>query len=179
MAKRLKRSFNELSSTKGIGDFLRDFQAETDRGTTIVAAAYLDDLLEVMFRKHFAGKSEKLVDTILSENGPLGTFSSRIKLAYCLDLIRDDQFSDLEIVRNIRNEFSHQHADLRFDAQPICDLCDNFHQVAIANSDDEQQQALFEMCRQNRRMKFIGTAVHLACGLMIRINAGEKLDFET
>src|SRR5882724_12017155 len=51
---------------------------------------------------------EKIVDELFEGgNAPLGTFSSRAKLAYTLALISEPEFHDIDLIRRIRNEFAH------------------------------------------------------------------------
>ena len=128
MANRTPKTFDSVA--KCISAFLKEFQAETDRGTALVAAAYLEDLLGAMLRKHFIEHSKE-VDELLEGNGPLGTFSSRITLTYCLGLIRDDQFKDLNTVRKIRNASAHSHQTLDFSREPISNLAANLNQIKL------------------------------------------------
>ena len=166
---RLKKDLdNTIAQARG---FLHEFQAETDRGTTVVAASYLDDLLASMLRRRFIEQA-KIVDTLLDFQGPLGTFSSRIDLTYCLGLIREDQYKDLSIVRRIRNEFAHSHQALTFDSQPVCDLCDNLQQLVLVGRCRDQmppeiQKLLLDQF-QTRREKFTGNVLHLAMGITLR-----------
>ncbi|HET6327076.1 MAG TPA: MltR family transcriptional regulator [Planctomycetaceae bacterium] len=146
-----------------------------------MAAAYLDDLLEVMLREHFAG-GRKVADDLLSGNGPLAPFSARIKLAFSLRLIREDQFNDLERIRKIRNEFAHGHQGVSFDSQPIRDLCDSLDQLNIvkqfeATMSPADREFLVDQFK-SRRERFIGNTVHLAVGLMIRARGDSPLLFE-
>jgi DNA-binding MltR family transcriptional regulator len=169
VAKRRQLGFDSIVGF--VEGFLHEFQAETDRGTIVVASAYLDDLLAGMLRKHFVDEP-KVVDELLDCQGPLGTYSSRISLAYCLGLIRDDQFKDLNTVRKIRNEFAHSHQSLSFAEPPISDLCDNLSQIRLMERlRDEmspQERDILLDRYKTRRQKFIGNTVHLAVGLMVR-----------
>lgn len=169
MARQRQVDFDSM--VKLAAGFLGEFEAETDRGTTVVAAAYLDDLLAGMLRKYLVDEP-KIVDELLDFQGPLGTFSSRISLAYCLGLIRDDQFRDLKTVGKTRNAFAHSHQTLSFDEPPICDFCDNLSQIRLMEQlRDEmspQQRNLLMDRFKTRRQKFIGNTVHLAVGLMLR-----------
>ncbi|MEE8155253.1 MAG: MltR family transcriptional regulator [Phycisphaerales bacterium] len=169
MAKQRQVTFDSMVEL--VDGFLREFEAETDRGTTVVASAYLDDLLAGMLRKYLVDEP-KVVDDLLDFQGPLGTFSSRISLSYCLGLIRDDQFRDLNTVRKIRNDFAHAHQSRSFDDAPICDFCDNLSQIQrMQQLQDEmsprEQDVLIDRYK-TRRQKFIGNTVHLAMGLMVR-----------
>ena len=106
-------------------EFLSEFQKETDRGCALVGAALLDNQLENTLRSFF--KKNKESEELLSANGPLGTFSSRIKLAFCIGAIIDMEYHELEIIRVIRNEFAHGLHGISFETQKIRDLCKNFN----------------------------------------------------
>lgn len=91
------------------------FMAGPDRATAILAAAWLDELLLEALRAHLLPPMSPKLD-ILDQNGPLGTFSSRIEAANRLGLI-DAQFARaLHLVRRIRNDFAHD-----FDADSLAD----------------------------------------------------------
>jgi hypothetical protein len=63
---------------------------------------------------------------LLSNNGPIGTFSARIKIASALAWINSDVEHDLDVVRKVRNDFAHSFDhDLSFDTQSIADKCRN------------------------------------------------------
>jgi mannitol operon repressor len=174
MSKRKLPDIKELVSLSE--EFLREFQNETDRGTALVACAYLDDILCSMLTK-FLVDDKKLVDAMLGHRGPLGTFSSRIDATYLLGLIRRDQFGDLNTIRKIRNEFAHSHGPRSFDFAPISEFCRSFQQIAAAerfraDMSSLQQQILIDRFKSNRE-KFIGNVVHLMTGLMLRASAAK------
>ena len=111
------------SSTLRQAAFL--FEKQTDRGTALVAAAWIDDALEASLRAFFR-QDKEAADKILQPDGPLGSFSSRIKLAYLLGILTPDMLSDLEIIRSIRNDFAHLRENLRFSNQSVRDRCKSF-----------------------------------------------------
>jgi hypothetical protein len=82
----------------------------------------VDDALEACLRASFRDEN-KIADTILRQDGPLGSFSSRIKTAYLLGIITASLYADLEIMRGIRNEFAHVRRSVRFKDQSIKDRC--------------------------------------------------------
>jgi Mannitol repressor len=128
------------------------FTKESDRGTALIAVAWVDDALEACLRAFFRDKNPQLrqvrkranrekqeairfenggggdrhrriVDALLQPDGPLGSFASRIKLAYLLGIITVSLYSDLEIMRKIRNSFAHGRQTVRFSDQSIKDRC--------------------------------------------------------
>ena len=169
LARKRSKNFDSIASL--VNGFLAEFQAETDRGTTVVGAAFLNDILATMLRKHFVD-DPNVVHDLLDFQGPLGTFSSRINLTYSLGLIRNDQFEDLNTVRKIRNAFAHSHQPLSFERPRVCDLRDNLSQIAIIEQFRDQMSAkereILIDKYNTQRERFIGNAVHLAVGLMIR-----------
>jgi hypothetical protein len=126
------------------------FTKESDRGTALIAIAWVDDALETCLRAFFRDQNPQLrqvrkrvnhekairfenggsgdrhrriVDALLQPDGPLGSFASRIKLAYLLGIITVSLYSDLEIMRKIRNSFAHGRQTVRFSDQSIRDRC--------------------------------------------------------
>jgi mannitol operon repressor len=104
--------------------FLAEFQKETDRGAALVGAALIDTRLDAVLRSHLV--DSKAVDELMEGgNAPLGTFSSRIKMAYALGLITELEFDECEIIRRIRNYFAHGVHGLTFQDQKLSALCNN------------------------------------------------------
>lgn len=89
---------------------------ESDRGCVLVGAAILEQRLEDIFRQQFAINqiSNKMQSDLFNSNGPLSTFSSKIKLAHSFGLIDKSVFQDLEAIRKIRNEFAHTSDQVDF-----------------------------------------------------------------
>jgi DNA-binding MltR family transcriptional regulator len=83
------------------------FTKQGDRGTALVATAWLDDALEVRIRAAFR-PDKGTADDVFRPDGPLGSFAARIKIAYLLDLIEPFARKDLDCIRRIRNDFAHR-----------------------------------------------------------------------
>jgi hypothetical protein len=137
--------------------FLAEFQKETDRGAALVGAALIDTRLEAVLRSHFL--EIKAVEELMEGgNAPLGTLSSRIKMAYALGLITELEFSECEIIRRVRNDFAHGVHGLTFRDQKLSALCNNLK----ANTPDGKR---FD---GNPRQLFINSVVHLSLALWYR-----------
>ena len=95
---------------------------ESDRAVVLITAAYLDDALAGLIRSALIDEPA-LVDELLGVDRPLGTFSARIKLAYCLGLISRATLRDLELIRRIRNDFAHSRCILRFGTRGVKERC--------------------------------------------------------
>jgi len=109
---------------KYFSEFLKEFQGETDRGAALVGAALIDDRLGCLLSAHFLDCKE--ADELLKGgNAPLGAFSARIKMAYCLGLITDFEYKECDYIRRVRNEFAHKVHGLTFKDIKVHDLCQN------------------------------------------------------
>ncbi len=102
--------------------FRHELTIESDRGSVLFAASYLDSILEKCLRKKFIG-NKKLLDSLFDFSGPLGTFSGRISIAYSIGLITKNVYHDLHLVRKIRNSFGHSPLILNFENEKIKSQC--------------------------------------------------------
>ncbi|TWU51158.1 hypothetical protein [Rubripirellula reticaptiva] len=95
-------------------DFFAFYANEPPRSAAILVPAKLDALLRDSIERRLIPADNPKDDPLLSSDRALGTFSSRIEIAYRLGLI-DSQFkSALHLLRKIRNEFAHGFDDQDF-----------------------------------------------------------------
>ena len=106
---------------KEFGEFLDDFNKETERGAALAAAAFIDDLLQRILMAFLVNKSsaEKLLSGF---NAPLSSFSARIAAVRALGLLSEVECQECDLVRKVRNEFAHQ-VKMSFDDKKIEGLC--------------------------------------------------------
>lgn len=121
-------------------DFRLSLHQETDRGSALMAAAFLDDRLRGLLAKRLVN-DKKIADRSFDFNGPLGSFSSRIDFSYLLGLIPNNARRDLHLIRAIRNKFAHTAAIINFDHPLIKPSCDSllFHGVNDADCEPGQK----------------------------------------
>jgi hypothetical protein len=117
--KALERHF---SMREALFEFSRLFQdEENDRALAIVGGAFLDTLLENILVE-FLVDDEKEVAELMRYDGPMGTYSGRIRAAYCLGLLRKPARDDLRLVGKIRTRFAHD-LSASFADQQISSWC--------------------------------------------------------
>lgn len=81
--------------------FLKELQDETDRGASILVVSMLDEKLKTVIYDFFI-VCKQTKDILDGYNAPIGTFRSRLNLAYSLGLISDSEYQDCNIIRQIR-----------------------------------------------------------------------------
>ncbi|MFJ6359532.1 hypothetical protein [Pseudarthrobacter oxydans] len=113
-------SFEGVEMQIFVDEFEKELEGQSDRGLVIVGAAGLDVVLEGLLSATLNDEVKR--EAMFGPNGPLGEFSSRIKMAAGLGLISRDERRELELVRRIRNKTAHEvNATLSTDA--LRDLC--------------------------------------------------------
>jgi DNA-binding MltR family transcriptional regulator len=99
---------------------LEELTAATDRGTMIVGGSMLDEILALYIQSRLVD-NPKVINDLIRESGPIGTFSARINLAYGMGLLTEDQFADLHTIREMRNAAAHSSIPIGFDVDSIRD----------------------------------------------------------
>ena len=89
---------------------------ESERACVIVGAANIDALLGDLITKVLI--SVKAKDRICSDDSSFSTFSAKTALAYQMGLIDKHLFSQLNMLRKIRNDFSHQVTGCKLNEPP-------------------------------------------------------------
>ena len=118
--------------------FRATLDEETDRGCALMAAAFLDTELSSLLKRRFVDDPRPVAD-LLRSSGPLGTFSSRIDLAYLLGLIGARVKRDLHLIRKIRNDFAHVHEPLSFESTNIRNRCSELALTPFDGATPRQQ----------------------------------------
>jgi DNA-binding MltR family transcriptional regulator len=117
-------------------------QGASDRALGIIAASLVEIHLTKLIKKAFISEAkvrgkETVQETMFHSSGPLGAFSSKIRMAYLMGLISNEFYKDLQILREIRNRFAHNTEIGSFDVPEISDRCFNFTLVDKYISDTE------------------------------------------
>ena len=114
--------------TQGIlASFDSEFQSASDRSFAVLAAAYMDSILEQLLRKAFVSDSQA-TELLLGTTGPIGSNGARYNLAYSLGLIAGPERDDLKTIARIRNHFAHSYTATTFAADShVRDLVQQMH----------------------------------------------------
>lgn len=99
----------------------RALEIESDRAAVVLAVSGLDLMLTELLDE-FLIEDAQTRRRLYDNNGALGTFSSKIALAFALGLLSAGERRDLDLVRAIRNEFAHKIA-VTLDSGSTADRC--------------------------------------------------------
>lgn len=120
-------------------EFRQTLSSETDRGCALMAAAYLDDQLQELLLQSFVD-DDATSTRFFHPNGPLGSFSARIDLAFLLGLISKQALRDLHLIRKIRNEFGHNHRPMSFSAEAVTGRCRELLHTPLLSSEPARRR---------------------------------------
>lgn len=150
-----------INGVQMFNDFTAELSKETDRGVALVSVSYLDTLLKhlVCSRSTLDRRKIEMKLGMFGANGPMDSFSNKIKICYLFGLLTDIEYQDLDIIRDIRNDFAHLLSGLSFDTSNIADTCRSLH----ASKVDGQPSSAREC--------FIKAAVRIMVDLQIRTTA--------
>ena len=96
----------------------------------MLVAAFVDEELRKLIAARLVD-DQKLVEQLLSQNGPLGAFSARIDFTYAIGLLGKNIHRDLHLVRKIRNDFGHSPEVISFDDASLSDRCKELHHTTL------------------------------------------------
>lgn len=110
------------------------FHSESDRGAAILAGSFVEHYLGMFLRSKTI--DEKVADELFGAMGPLATFAQRIAVAYAFGHINKSQYTDLELIRKIRNYFAHHPLQGSFQVDEIKDRASNLSSFKTKSEED-------------------------------------------
>jgi len=113
--KSLRRFYKNRLVVPDSGEMLAELTGSSDRAVVITLGAFLDSILEyVLASKMRPQATEDEFEEAFASNGPLGSFSSKIKVAYLFQLIDEPLKNQLETIREMRNACAHAKRPISF-----------------------------------------------------------------
>jgi DNA-binding MltR family transcriptional regulator len=103
---------------------MEEVHSQTARGAVIAGTAFLDLLLRTALERLMRPLPD--IQNVLFENrGALQDFAARIHAAFAFKIIGTSAYSDLCILKDIRNAFAHSAEKFDFDRPDIAALCES------------------------------------------------------
>lgn len=122
----IPENLNLLRSNQIVEQF---HKVESDRAAAILAACHVEQCLREFIQLYMVEEHEKAADKLLNTYNSVHNFSAQIKFAFECGWITNDIKKDLNTIRNIRNEFSHNPDQNDFSQIPDCEKFQDFSQI--------------------------------------------------
>ena len=103
---------------------VEEMEGQTDRGVAIVGAAWVEEGLFAAIES-FLHSGTQPWKRLFDISGPMSTLSAKTDLARLLGMISKVIWSDLHIIRDIRNEFAHTPQAIDFETDEISKEVEN------------------------------------------------------
>jgi DNA-binding MltR family transcriptional regulator len=156
-----------MSTYGNFQELLAETKLEGDRACALILAANIDNRLRDLLMAFFVEMSNNQKDALFKGNGALSTFSSVTRVAFASGLLSNDEFNDINIIRDIRNLFAHQEQGWSFSTEKVAQLCKSLKMPTTLRAEHPELAPNV----QKPRASFEVTAASLVLLLMSR--AGE------
>lgn len=102
-------SKSRYGTADDVKSILDDFTNESDRGAVMLAATGVEDMLEyeILKRLPVLQTDNAARKQMFEQDGPISSFSLKIKMAYALGIIDKDYRKRIDLIREIRNACAH------------------------------------------------------------------------
>lgn len=126
--KSLKEIQRETPDTKDILSRLALAQTVNDYQAAMQSASLVEFMLMQALLTKFIPMGKDHLDGLFSDatNGPISTYSAKIKMSYALGIIGSETKSQLERVRIVRNHFAHVKDSTSFSDASVAFECAKF-----------------------------------------------------
>lgn len=94
-----------------------------DQAVALVCAAWIERRLEQVILSRMTRLTKTQYAELFVGLAPLATLSAKIKLAYALKIIGKTAVADLDIIKDIRNQFAHSFHPIKFRTRAVATAC--------------------------------------------------------
>jgi hypothetical protein len=103
-----------------VAAILEELKSQTDRGTAIIAAAVLDDVLSQLLTARLIKLTSDRHDSLFKRT--LSSFFSKIEMCFALGVLSNEARLALHLIRDVRNEFAHRIEQIKFDHPAVATM---------------------------------------------------------
>ena len=121
LKKWLRQAPTEREMHSVFGDIGRE---QNPRAAALGAAVMVEVGLSSMLRARLWIRDDNADNELFGSNGPIATFSQKIKMAEAIRIIGPATRANLDYTREIRNAFAHTHRNLTFDTPGVAAICE-------------------------------------------------------
>jgi DNA-binding MltR family transcriptional regulator len=182
------------AATKALVKFTRSDPTANDRETLEVLEKELfntsDRATAVMLGAHVETALEKLLASRMRDNlnsternkifgfeGPVGTFAAKIIVAYAMNIIGPITYSDLDLIRLLRNEFAHSRQPLNFQTPEVAAVCNELKIPKLRDSSDSFKQHIGGVEKPTSWMLFVSACHNIAYRMVVKREGPREGDF--
>ena len=167
--RRLPESPDELESWAA--QYFDSIKAESDRGCVLVAAAFLDEALELLLRSQMSKDAniiKRSIEPLFTGLGPLKSFWSKTEVCFALGLVPAYEHADLMRIRNLRNLFAHSYTNATFGDSTVVQIVSELKHFGLKQlppADTEKTKPDYVRNRFMLAAAWVAGSVHNRAGM--------------
>jgi len=134
-------------------------QRESDRSAIILHASSIETCLVYLLKDKMGHLNGEEIKRLFDFEGPIGSFSNRIRMAHALGLIDRPQKKRIEIIKEMRNAAAHCHDVVSFETEAIRQAVFGLYGRSAATLEEwpgSQTRVLFDLFCVNFTSKLTG-----------------------
>jgi len=144
--KSLRRYYKDKLTVPSADGLVAELAGESDRAAIILLTALIESALAYRIGSSLSFRpNEAQFDHAFRFEGPLGTFSARIEIAFLFGLIDETTRTQLDLVREMRNACAHSKYEMHFGVQELANVAKRlFRPLGVAHPIDHSRKSLRE-----------------------------------
>lgn len=108
----------------------------------------------------------------------LGTFSSKIIIAYAMKIIGPITHSDLNLIKELRNQFAHSRRPFDFRTPQVEAVCNNLKVPHLPDSNDSFKSRIIGADEKSKSwMLFVSACHNIAYRMLVKREGPREGDF--
>jgi DNA-binding MltR family transcriptional regulator len=120
----LKSLGRKMPSRDEMHEALDHISREGAHTTVILGTALVEAALQMALRvRMYSGMSVADEASLFDGDGPLATFSAKIRMGFAFEVVNEEMRAELNRLRDIRNAFAHSKYFLKFETQEVSEAC--------------------------------------------------------
>jgi hypothetical protein len=106
---------NKRELPDDLNPIMAELMKQSDRGAAIIAGSVLEQILEAAIKARLRPLLGGQQKALFGRMAPLSTFSAKIELGFVIGLYSEAAYTNLNMIREVRNKFAHEFDALSFD----------------------------------------------------------------
>jgi hypothetical protein len=161
--KTIKELQKEIPSNTDVGRRLAKALVAVDYEAAMLSANLLEYMLKQAITTKFILLGKDHLESIFSDggNGPLSTFSAKIKLAYALGIVSAETRVQIERIREVRNHFAHHKDKVSFKHPSVISVCSLFKK----NKHLTNEQSIIFLKKYTSKVMYVQTCFFVSLSL--------------
>ncbi len=133
----------------------------------------LEKLLASRMRRNL-NKTER--DQMFGFEGAVGTFSAKIIIAYAMNIIGPITYSDLKLIKELRNQFAHSRIAFDFQTPEVAAVCNELKVPKLPDSGNSFE-ARIRTEKSASWMLFVSACHNIAYRMLVKREGPREGDF--